>query len=114
LPRVKKKVSESAPKAPPAATPQARENQMIALAVDLAEKQLRSGEASTQVIVHYLKLATERERLENEKKKSENELLKAKTESLQSAKEAEELYSKAIEAMRRYSGVRTEEDFYEE
>ena len=88
----------------PALTPEARENQMISLAVDLAERQLQEGTASSQVITHYLKLGSTRERLERERLEEENKLLKAKTESLQSAKRVEELYSNALNAMRRYAG----------
>ena len=88
----------------PALTPEARENQMIALAVDLAEKQLIEGSASAQVITHFLKLATSRERLEKEKLEKENELLRAKTEAIESAKRVEELYSDALRAMRSYRG----------
>lgn len=88
----------------PALTPEARENQMIALAVDLAEKQLIEGTASSQVITHFLKLATTRERLEKEKLEKENELLRAKTEAIESAKRVEELYSDALKAMRSYRG----------
>lgn len=95
---------------PPATNIEARENQMIALAVDLAEKQLEEGTASSQVITHYLKLATTRERLEKEKLKAENELLKAKTESLQSASRLEELYKNAVSAMRSYQGVESDDD----
>lgn len=94
----------------PASTPEARENQLIARAVDLAERQLIEGTASSQVITHYLKLATTKERLEREKLQMENELIKAKTEALQSAKRVEELYGKAIKAMREYGGHGVEED----
>lgn len=93
----------------PALTPEARENQMIALAVDLAEKQLIEGTASSQVITHFLKLASTRERLEKEKLEKENELLRAKTEAIESAKRVEELYSDALRAMRSYRGE-TDED----
>ena len=88
----------------PALTPEARENQLISLAVDLAEKQLIEGTASSQVISHYLKLGSTKERLEKEKLEEENKLLRARTEALQSAKRIEELYSNAISAMRKYSG----------
>ena len=94
----------------PALTPEARENQMIALAVDLAEKQLIEGTASSQVITHFLKLATSRERLEREKLEKENELLRAKTEAIESAKRVEELYSDALRAMRSYRGEENDED----
>ena len=88
----------------PALTPEARENQLIAAAERLAEKQLMEGTASSQVIVHYLRLGTTRERLEKEKIHYETEMLKAKKESLESAKRTEELFAKAIEAFRSYRG----------
>lgn len=94
-----------------AISPEARENQLIALAVDLAEKQLKEGTASSQVITHYLKLGSTKERLEKEKLQKENELLRAKTESLQSAKRVEELYANALQAMRSYSSHGDEDDF---
>lgn len=92
------------PRARPATTLDARENQMIALAVDLAERQLIEGTASAQVINHFLRLGTSRERLEQEKLKKENELLKGRTEQLASATRVDELYAQALEAMRSYSG----------
>lgn len=94
----------------PALSPEARENQMIALAVDLAEKQLIEGTASSQVITHYLKLGTQNHKLELEKLQKENELLKAKTDSLQSAQRIEELYADAIKAMQQYGGHDDVED----
>ena len=94
----------------PALTPEARENQLISLAVDLAEQQLREGTASSQVITHYLKLGTTRERLEKELLEREVELKKAKTENLKSAARIEELYENAISAIRRYSGQGAIED----
>lgn len=88
----------------PALSPEARENQMISYAVDLAERQLIEGTASSQVITHYLKLGSTKERLEREKLEEENKLLRARTEALQSSKKLEELYEGAIKAMRQYSG----------
>lgn len=88
----------------PAMTPEARENQLIALAVDLAEKQLIEGTASSQVITHYLKLGTTKEKIEREILEKQKELIVAKTENLQSAKRIEELYSNALKAMQNYSG----------
>lgn len=86
----------------PASNPQSRENQMINLATNLAEKQLRDGTASSQVMVHYLKLATDRERMEREVLEKQILLLTAKTDSITSSKENEGLYMKAIEAMKAY------------
>ena len=87
-----------------ALTPEARENQLISLAVNLAEKQLREGTASSQVITHYLKLGSTKERMEKEIMQEQIKLLTAKTEALQSAKHIEELYAEAISAFKQYSG----------
>ena len=88
----------------PATTPEGRENKLISLAADLAEKQLRDGSASSQVITHFLKLASTREGLEQERLKRENLLLSAKVDAIASAKRIEELYEKALNAMRHYTG----------
>lgn len=88
----------------PGLTPESRENQMIALAMNLAEKQLREGTASSQVISHFLKLGSTLANLEKEKLKNEQILLAAKAEALKAAKSSEELFKKAIEAMRAYGG----------
>lgn len=89
---------------PPALSPEARENQMISLAVNLAEQQLLDGTASSQIITHYLKLATTKEQLELEKTKAELELMKAKTKAIESGERMEILYKNAIDAMRSYGG----------
>jgi hypothetical protein len=88
----------------PATTLEGRENQLIALAVDLAEKQIREGTASSQVIAHFLRLGSTREQYEKEKLKRENKLLEAKTEAVESAKNVEKLYKDALNAMKSYSG----------
>lgn len=88
----------------PALTPEARENQLIFLATELAEQQLRDGTASSQVITHYLKLGSTKERIEKEILEKQKELITAKTEVLQSTKRMEELYVDAINAMKSYSG----------
>ena len=88
----------------PALTPEARENQMISLAVDLAEKQLREGTASSQVITHYLKLGSTKEKLEKEILEKQKDLISAKTESLHAAKRIEELVENAREALALYTG----------
>lgn len=104
-----KKVSETTVKKRPALTPEARENQMIALAVNLAEKQLVEGTASSQVITHYLKLGSTKEKIEKEILEKQKALIEAKTQTLQSAKRIEELYTNALNAMRSYSGQSTED-----
>ena len=104
MPKVKSKASSEPVKMRPALTPEARENQLISLAVDLAEKQLQEGTASSQVITHYLKLGSTKERIEKEILEKQKELISAKTESIKSAKRIEELYTQAINAIRKYSG----------
>jgi len=83
---------------------------MIASAIDLAEKQLRNGTASSQVITHFLKLGSTTAKLEKEKLELDNEMTKAKTESIRSGKRIEELYMNALNAMKTYSGHRGDED----
>ena len=92
----------------PASSPEERENQLISLAYDLAEKRLIEGTATSQEVVHFLKMGSVRQQEELEKLRSENELLKARTESIQSDKATEQLYKEAIDAMRSYQP--TQED----
>lgn len=92
----------------PAKTVEARESELVGMAVDLAADQLSAGTASSQVMTHFLKLGSMRARLEMEKLEQENELLKAKTDALASAKRMEELYKEALEAMRSYKGDESE------
>ncbi|MCM1223493.1 MAG: hypothetical protein NC548_54490 [Lachnospiraceae bacterium] len=94
----------SAKKLRPAKTPEARENQLIALAVDLAEKRLMEGTASSQMITHFLKMASTEERLKKEILVEQKKLIAAKTKSLESEARLEKLYLEAAAAMRRYSG----------
>jgi hypothetical protein len=101
----------------PATTELGQENQLISLASSLAEKQLMDGTASSQVITHFLKLASSREKLEQERLKNENLLLSAKVDQIRSQQHVEELYAEALSAMRQYAGreFRTfEDDEYEE
>jgi hypothetical protein len=88
----------------PALSPEAEENQMIALATNLAKKQLSEGTASSQVITHFLKLATTKAQLEKEKLIQENKLTEAKIKALESAEEIKVLYENALKAMRTYNG----------
>lgn len=104
----------------PATSEDGREKQLVSLAIDLAAKQLIEGTASSQVITHYLKLGSSREKLEQDRLRRENELLTAKVEQMASAKRVEELYSDALAAMRAYSGQDVEPqddgeyDYYDE
>lgn len=90
------------PPFPPAQTKEERERQLIMLATDVAEKQMRDGTASSQVIAHYLKLGT----AETDYR---NELLKARTEQIEQQTRIEELYAEAIKAMKSYSGESDED-----
>lgn len=101
---------------PPASSPEGRESQLVSLATDEAERQLRNGTASSQMITHFLKLGSTRERLEQERLRTEVELARAKVEQVASAQRVEELYDEAITAMRQYSGqdVEDEEEFYDD
>lgn len=104
------KVTQTSPpkklrKPRPAMTPEARENQLIALAIDRVEQRIIDGTASSQELIHYLKLGSEKNQLEMEKLRKENELLTAKTSALESAKNIEEMYIKVIAAMRSYNGA---------
>lgn len=94
----------------PALTPEARENQLISLAVDLAEKQLREGTASSQVITHYLKLGSTKERIEKEILEKQKDLIDAKTQNLKSIERQEQMYAEALKVFRGYSGHGDEED----
>lgn len=94
----------------PARTPEGRESQLVSMASDLAERQIREGSASAQVITHFLKLGSSREKLEQQRLEHENELLKVKKEHLESQKRIESLYQEAMDAMRSYSGQTKEID----
>lgn len=99
-----KKLTEGIVKSRPGLTPESRENQLISLAIDLAEKQLREGTASSQVISHFLKLGSTTNMLEKETLKKNLDLITAKTDAIKSGKVIEELYTNALAAMRKYSG----------
>lgn len=91
---------------PPATTPQAREDQLIAMAYELVEQRIRDGSATGTELVQILKWGSTKERLEKELMEKELQLKQAKTEALQSAKKVEELYEKAIDAMKSYGGMK--------
>jgi hypothetical protein len=88
----------------PATTPEGRENEMVSMAHDLAEQQILEGTASSQVLTHFLKLGSTRERLEQQRLQHENELTKVKIEAIESQKRVEDLYVQALSAMRSYAG----------
>ena len=96
------------PRAPrrlrPGLSPEADENQLISLSIDAAKKMLVEGTAPTSIVLHYLKLATTRERMEREMMATQKELMEAKKQALESQAKVEQLYVNAMKAMRRYSG----------
>lgn len=94
----------------PGLTPEAREDQLIALAMNLAEKQILEGTASSQVISHFLKMGSTKEKLEKQILRGNVELIEAKTEALKSEKRVEELYGNALKAMQRYAGQDSDDD----
>ena len=94
----------------PAMSPEAREQQLTSLAVDLVEQRLIDGTASAQETVHFLKLASQKTKLELERARLENELIKAKTQSIKDQADMKALYKDAIAAMRRYSGHGSDEE----
>lgn len=110
--KVKATCSTSEPKKKlrPAINPEARENQLISLAMDCAEQQLMDGTASSQVITHFLKLGTAKYQYETEKLKHDTELVKAKTTSIEKADRMEELYKNAIDVMKIYGGYGSVDD----
>lgn len=88
----------------PALNPDARENQMIALAMDLAEQRLLDGTASSQEVTHFLKLGSSKAVLERDRLREENKLLRAKTEEIEARKETKAFYEEVVKAIRNYSG----------
>ena len=100
----RKTTSGTTRKSRPALTPEARENQLIAKAYDLVEQRLDDGTATSQETTHFLKLGSVKAKLELEKLRKETDLLVSKKEVLDSAKRMEELYSEALNAMKRYGG----------
>ena len=88
----------------PSISTEARENEMIALAINRAEQQLLDGTASSQVITHFLKLGTAKAELEKEKLKAEIEEKRAKVKFMESAEESKAVYEEVLKAMRNYAG----------
>jgi hypothetical protein len=109
--KIKAANPDTKPKLRPALNPDARENQMIALAMDLVEQRLRDGTASSQETTHFLKLASPKNKLEQERLKLENELVAAKTKALADAEEIKVLYEEALKAMRRYGGHGDDDEY---
>ncbi len=109
--KVKTVMPNQQSKLKPALTPESRENQMAALAMDLVEQRLRDGTASSQETTHFLKLVSSRAKLEQERLRLENDLVAAKTKALADAEEIKVLYEEALKAMRRYGGHGDEDEY---
>lgn len=88
----------------PAMSKEGHDNRMISLANKCAEEQLRKGTASSQIICHYLKMGSEKERLAIEREKAELDLLKAKTKSIESADRMNEMFTQALKVFSSYRG----------
>lgn len=99
--------------APPAKTPEGREQQLIGLAMDAVERRIRDGTATAQELVHFIKAGSPNAKLEREILRSQSELIAAKTEAIESQKRTEEMYSNALAAMKAYSGSTEGPDEYE-
>lgn len=105
---MKKAKSAESPKAPermrPSLSQEADENQLISLSIDAAKKMLIEGTAPTSIVLHYLKLATTREKMERQMMETQQELMVAKKQALESQAKVEQLYADAMKAMQKYSG----------
>lgn len=110
MPRNKKRSSEDVEEIRPALSLSARENQMISLAEKLAEQKLLDGTANSQIIVHYLKLGSSKERIEKEIMERQKDLITAKTKSIESSERIEELFRNAMEVFRGYAGNMNDHD----
>ena len=97
----------------PATTLEGRESQLVSAAIDLAEKQIHEGTASAQVISHFLKLGSSRERLEQARLAKENEMIQAKIDAIASQQDVAEMYDNAMKAMSRYTGQASADDYYD-
>jgi hypothetical protein len=85
-------------------TPEEYENRLIMASYERAEQQIEEGQASSMVLVHFLKLGTSRSAMEAEKLKNENLLLEAKTKQFDLAGEQMKMLEEAKIAFTRYQG----------
>lgn len=100
-----------------ATTPEGREQQLVALAVDVAEEMMRNGNAPAQIVTHYLKIGSTREKIELELKREEIEVAKMRRETMAAAARIESVYAEALSAMREYQGAPTDnhqDEYYDE
>ena len=100
------------PLPPPATTLEGREDQLIAAAMDLVEQRINMGTASAQETVHFLRQGSVRNQLEKDKLRQENVVLQARVAEMESRRSSEELYSRALAAMRNYQGLEDADEEY--
>ncbi len=98
----------------PAMSPEARENQLINLAVDEAERRLKNGTASSQIITVLLKLATTKAQLELEKLKSDISLQRAKEKEIEDKASGDELFKMAVSAFSSYRSAIPDDEEYDD
>ena len=108
----KSKSPDSTPTLRPGLTPEAEENQCIAMAYTLVKQRLADGSASSQETTHFLKMGSSKTRRELERLEEENKLLRAKTKAIESAEDMKELYAEAIKAMASYQGIEEDDEDY--
>lgn len=104
------KTSKSSRKPRTFKTKEAREQYLQNLAMEVAEEKMLNGTASSQIICHFLNLATQKAELEREKVKADVELQKAKVDALESQKTSEELYGQVINALKKYKGISDDDE----
>ena len=104
-----KRVKPNTPEFPPASSDEERTLQMASLAMDLAEKRLREGRASSAEILYFVKQGSEEARLERAKLAEDVKLIQARVADIERSKNTEELYAKAISAFQEYQGLDYEE-----
>lgn len=114
MPKIKHPTKVDSPSFARALTPEARENQLIALAYDLVEQRLRDGTATSQETTHFLKMGSTKEKLEKQLMEEDCKLRRAKTEAMENQTHSDELYAKVIDALKRYSGHFEDEEYDED
>lgn len=107
----KSKIPDSTPlDMRPGLTPEAEENQCIAMAYNLVKQRLADGSASSQETTHFLKMGSIKARLENERLIEENKLLRARTEQIEHEQDKGEFYLEVIKALKSYQGQGDSDD----
>lgn len=87
-----------------AKTPEERESMLVSMSMDRIEQQIADGTVSSQVLTHFAKLGSSRERLEQERLRNENDVLRKKVETMEAAVDVKNLMEDALAAFRGYSG----------